>query len=300
MMKIIDAHHHLWDLQACHYPWLMARGVKRFFGDPTPIQKNYLIEDFFADTGNLPVTGSVHIQVGIKENQSLDETLWLQSVADSKTGEGFPQAIVAFCDLSADDALAQIEEHRICPNLRGIRQIIGRSPKEDRRTHSRALLDDTTWRENLCRLSDHGLAFDLQLIPEYMGAAYGVLRKVADTHIALCHCGSPFDQSKAALDFWKKEIKKLAQLPNVFCKLSGFGMFDHHWSSESIRPIIDTVIETFTPERCMFGSNFPVDKLYSDYQRLWYAYSEITHSLSNDEKHALFFATANEFYSLNL
>jgi len=297
---IVDAHHHLWDLKVCHYPWLMAKGVKRFFGDPAPIQKNYQIEHFFADIENLPVIGSVHIQVGVEESQSLDETRWLQSVADSEKGNGFPQAIVAFCDLSADDAVAEMDKHTAYTHLRGIRQIIGRSPEEDHRTSSRDLLDNTTWTKNLCRLAQYNLSFDLQLIPEYITPAYAVLRNVPDTRIALCHCGSPFNQSKEGLDFWRKELKKLAELPNVFCKLSGFGMFDHQWSSESIQPIIETVIETFTPQRCMFGSNFPVDKLYADYQTLWQAYFKTTSSLSDDEKHSLFFATADEFYTLNL
>lgn len=297
---IIDAHHHLWDLQTCHYPWLMAKGVQRFFGDPTPIQKNYLLENFFTDIENLPIAGSVHIQVGVEENQALDETRWLQSVADSKKSKGFPQAIVAFCDLSTDAALAELKKHKTHANLRGIRQIIGRSPEEDLRTNSRHLLDDATWTKNLCKLAEYELSFDLQLIPEYITSAYKVLRNVPDTKIALCHCGSPFNQSKEALGFWKKELKKLAQLPNVFCKISGFGMFDHNCSTQSIRPIIETVIETFTPRRCMFGSNFPVDKLYIGYQALWQAYFNITRSLSHDEKHALFFATANEFYSLDL
>ena len=60
MPRIVDAHHHLWDLNACHYPWLMARGVYRFFGDPTPIQKNYLVDDFREDATAYKLVASVH------------------------------------------------------------------------------------------------------------------------------------------------------------------------------------------------------------------------------------------------
>ncbi len=298
--KIIDAHHHLWDLQACHYPWLMAKGVRRFFGDPTPIQKNYLIKDFFADMADLPIAGSVHIQAGTQEDQAVAETCWLQSVAESATGRGFPHAIVAFCDLSTADAIAQLEQQKVFTNLRGIRQIIGRAPAEDRLTNSYGLLTSTAWADNLGKLAQHGLSFDLQLIPEYISPTYDVLRSVADTKIALCHCGSPFDQSRQALDFWRTELARLAQLPNIFCKLSGFGMFDHHWTTNSIRPVIESVIDIFTPERCMFGSNFPVDKLHRDYQTLWQAYLDISRAFSADEQQALFFGTANQFYALNL
>ena len=64
-MHIVDAHHHLWDLDAVRYPWLMARGVRRFFGDPTPIQKNYLVSDLRADAGDYVIDASVHTQVGV-------------------------------------------------------------------------------------------------------------------------------------------------------------------------------------------------------------------------------------------
>ena len=64
-MRIVDAHHHLWDLDAVRYPWLMARGVRRFFGDPTPIQKNYLVSDLRADADDYVIDASVHVQVGV-------------------------------------------------------------------------------------------------------------------------------------------------------------------------------------------------------------------------------------------
>ena len=293
---IIDAHHHLWDLRACHYPWLMARGVKRFFGDPAPIQKNYLVGDYFKDIGDLPVNASVHIQVGVEEDQAVAETRWLQSVAD--TGLGFPQGIVAFCDLAGPGTMACIEQHSRYPNLRGIRQIVGRSPEEDAVTGTNQLLADPVWIRNLARLADYGLSFDLQLVPHQLRQAKAVLAKIPGLKVALCHCGSPFDQSEAGLARWKTGIKELAELPNVYCKLSGFGMFDHGWSPASIRPMVLHVIEVFTPERCMFGSNFPVDGLYAGYTDIWTAYNYISRNFSASERQQLFAGTARRFYSI--
>ena len=100
MRKIVDAHHHLWDLSACSYPWLMARGVTRFFGDPTPIQKNYLVADLQEDAGDYELEASVHIQVGVAEGDELKETEWLQATADA---EGLPSAVVAFCALDSTE-----------------------------------------------------------------------------------------------------------------------------------------------------------------------------------------------------
>ncbi len=76
---MIDAHHHLWNLSSVHYPWLMARGVERFFGDPTPIQRNYLIDEFRAEATAQGITASVHIQVGAED--SMAEAQWVLSVA---------------------------------------------------------------------------------------------------------------------------------------------------------------------------------------------------------------------------
>lgn len=295
---IVDAHHHLWDLRACHYPWLMARGVKRFFGDPTPIQKNYLISDFFRDIGDLPVSASIHVQVGVEEDQSVAETRWLQSVADTEAGQGFPQGIVAFCNLAEPAAMAGIEQHGRSPNLRGIRQIVGRSPEEDAVTGTNQLLDDPVWIRNLAGLADLGLSFDLQLVPHQLRQAKTVLAGIPGLKVALCHCGSPFDQSEAGLARWKTGIKELAELPNVYCKLSGFGMFDHGWSAASIRPVALHAIEVFTPERCMFGSNFPVDSLYAGYADIWAAYDDISGDFTAGERQQLFAGTARRFYSI--
>ena len=129
--KIVDAHHHLWDLDACNYPWLMAKGVRRFFGDPAPIQKNYLVQDLRHDARRFELEASVHVQVGVAPGDEVKETAWLQTVGDA---EGLPSAIVAFCELDQPGAPAVIAEHMRYSRVRGVRQIIGRSDDEDAQT----------------------------------------------------------------------------------------------------------------------------------------------------------------------
>ena len=293
---IIDAHHHLWDLDACQYPWLMAKGVERFFGDPTPIQKNYLVDDLRDDAAEYELEGSVHIQVGVAAGDEVKETAWLQSVADA---EGLPSAIVSFCDLSDPDALQHIAEHQAFPNVRGIRQIIGRSDAEDAKTGSAQLLNSPAWRENLARLGDLGLSFDLQLTPGQVDHAVDVLADAPNTAIAICHCGSPWDQSEQGLSSWRRGMQRLAELPNVSCKISGLGMFDHSWTTDSIRPIVESCIEIFGVNRAMFGSNFPVDKLHASYARVWEAFEAISDGLPAEDQRQLFSATARRFYRIS-
>jgi len=292
---IVDAHHHLWDLQACNYPWLMACGVVRFFGDPTPIQKNYLLEHLRDDASDYKLDGSVHIQVGVGPGDELHETAWLQRLGDQ---QGLPAAIVAFCELDKADAVDQIAEQLQHSRVRGLRQIVGRSDAEDSETGSGRLIEDSVWQENLARLGELGLTFDLQLTPGQTPRLAEILAKAPHTQVALCHCGSPWDQTESGLNAWRDGLRLLASLPNVVCKISGLGMFDHDWTVDSIRPIVESCIEIFGAQRCMFGSNFPVDKLHASYTKVWRAFEVITAILSEADQARLFRDTAREFYRI--
>jgi predicted TIM-barrel fold metal-dependent hydrolase len=295
---IVDAHHHLWDLGACRYPWLMARGVRRFFGDPTPIQKNYLVADLVADAAGVPLAKSVHVQVGVADEDVVAETRWLQHVADDPASRGLPQAIVAYCDLASPQAPGVIAAHRRSRNLRGIRQIVGRSDAEDAATGSGALIDNPLFAENLQRLADLDLGFDLQLVPSQAPRVARLLERVPGLRVALCHCGSPWDRSASGLAAWRDGLRALAAQPGVHCKLSGFGMFDPGWDESRIAPLIEGCIGIFGVERCMFGSNFPVEKLVSSYTRLYGAYDRLTRSLDPAARHRLFAGTAEAFYRI--
>ena len=296
MRRIIDAHHHLWDLNACHYPWLMARGVTRFFGDPTAIQKNYVVADLREDAADYELVASVHVQVGVAPGDELKETAWLQQTGD---GDGLPSAIVAFCELDSPEARALLKAQLAHPRLRGARQIIGRSDEEDAITRSGELIESPVWRDNLALLGELGLSFDLQLTPGQVPRIAEVLAEIPGTDVALCHCGSPWDQSRAGIESWREGLSLLASLPNVTCKISGLGMFDHNWTVDSIRPIVESCIEIFGPERAMFGSNFPVDKLHASYSRVWNAYEEISARLGVQEQELLFGDTARKFYRID-
>jgi predicted TIM-barrel fold metal-dependent hydrolase len=291
---ILDAHHHLWDLTRVDYPWLREKGVRRFFGDPTPIQRDYLPATFQSDHDGLPVIKSVHIQVGAAPGSELDETRWLEEAA----GEGqLPSAIVAFCDLSAPDHRSQIEAQlNASKRLRGIRQIVSRHPVEDRKNGSPQLLRDPAFLVGLRTLAELDLSFDLQLTPPYLEEVALLLERVPKLRVALCHAGSPWDQTQEGLRLWKAGLSKLAENENVSCKLSGFGMFDPDWTRLSLQPLVEGVLEIFGPGgRTMWGSNFPVDKLYRDYRTLFETVRDLVPASEHD---AVFRGTAETFYRL--
>jgi len=290
---LIDAHHHLWDLQAVQYPWLMERGAVRFFGDPAPIQRDYLLPELRTDAAPHGIAGSVHIQVGAAEG--LAEARWVDAVA--RANPDWPMVQVAFCDLTSGTREADLDALQALPSLRGIRQIVGRAPGEDAATGTNALLADPAFAEGLRTLAARGLRFDLQLIPELMPDTAALLAQVPDLPVALCHAGSPHDRSQSGLADWAARLRQLADLPQVHCKLSGLGMFEHGWTADSLAPIVTTVLETFGAERVMWGSNFPVDSLTSDYDRL---FTTLRHLVPVKMHDAVFGETARRFYDLHL
>lgn len=198
----IDAHHHLWDLTAVNYPWLMAKGVERFFGDPTPIQRNYLLPKFRGDAGRHNISASVHIQVGAEDG--LAEAQWVQAVADATSDWTMVQ--VVFCDLTDPQLSVRLDAFQTLSTVRGVRQIVGRAPGEDAVTGTNDLLDNPRFVAGLREAGRRGLSFDLQLIPELMDKTATVLERAPQTKVALCHAGSPHDRSSAGLSNWGAQL----------------------------------------------------------------------------------------------
>lgn len=297
-MHFVDAHHHFWDLDHCHYPWLMARGVRRFFGDPTPIQQNYLPEHLLAESARWRPAKSVHVQVGAAEEHSLRESEWLQSLADQAGPEGHPNAIVAFADLTRPDLESELQRQSAVANVRAVRHILGRHVDEDRASGADQLIHNPRLRQGLARLPEWDLSFDLQMIPAQHAAVFELLADIPGLRFAICHAGSPWDQSPEGMYHWREGMRRFASLQNAWCKISGLGMFKPDWRLDDIRPIFDTVIELFGVERVMLGSNFPVDRLYTSYERIWDAYDLLSSGLTESQRRRLFAGTAEEYYRI--
>jgi len=289
MMKRIDSHHHLWDLKDVHYPWLMEFGKPRFFGDPTPIQRDYLLAEHRAISHNHGFVASVHIQVGAEDG--LAEARWVDQVAHANPE--WPMVQVAFCDLTAPDRDVQLDQFQALPSVVGVRQIVGRSPDEDAKNGTNALIAVPEFKAGLHSLASRGLSFDLQLIPELMKPMGKVLEHVPDLQVALCHAGSPYDRSSDGIVKWAAGLAQLSALQNVSCKLSGLGMFDHDWNAGTVRPIADVVMKQFGPDRVMFGSNFPVCSLSSSFDELMERHMAI---VPEEHHKAVFHDNAERFY----
>jgi predicted TIM-barrel fold metal-dependent hydrolase len=267
----------------------MEFGKPRFFGDPTPIQRDYLLAEHRAISHNHGFVASVHIQVGAEDG--LAEARWVDQVAHANPE--WPMVQVAFCDLTAPDRDVQLDQFQALPSVVGVRQIVGRSPDEDAKNGTNALIADPEFKAGLHSLASRGLSFDLQLIPELMKPMGKVLEQVPDLQVALCHAGSPYDRSSDGIAKWAAGLAQLSALQNVSCKLSGLGMFDHDWNAGTVRPIADVVMKQFGPDRVMFGSNFPVCSLSSSFDELMERHMAI---VPEEHHKAVFHDNAERFY----
>ena len=297
-MNIIDSHHHLWNLKVLDYVWLKQIGKSKPFGDPTSIQKNYVMKNFLSDvakTNKINLAGSVHIQVDSALADPVSETSWLSKYMPSE----IPSAIVGFVDLAKENAEDVIKRHLTYPKFRGVRQIIGKLEKRpDLSFTNENLLLNKCWQKNFALLEKHNLSFDLQLYPEQMSEYAEFLSDFPRIPVVVDHAGCPYDQSDSGLSIWKKSLSSLAALPNLHIKLSGFGMYDKNWSSESTQIIFDSILENFTPNRIMWGSNFPVERLVRSYSFCVNQLLKWLNPLSTKEKNSIASETALKYYHI--
>jgi predicted TIM-barrel fold metal-dependent hydrolase len=131
-----------------------------------------------------------------------------------------------------------------------------------------------------------------------MIAAYDLARRNPETLVIINHAGMPVDRDEAGVRGWRDGLRTLAKADNVVAKISGLGMVDHGWTADSIRPFVLDTIEAFGTERAMFGSNFPVDKLYSSFDTLYGAFESIVSGFSEPEQDRLFRANAERWYRI--
>ena len=299
-IKIVDAHHHLWDLNNADtkYSWLMVTEGEAFFGDYAAIRKSYLIEDYLEDAKNQNIIKSVHVQAEHDDDKPVNETAWLQNLADTHSSK-LPNAIVAFADFSKNNVSEILDAHQEYKNTRGIRQILSYNKDEPKYSHATEdFMKNSSWVENFKHIRNRNLSFDIQIYKHQMEDAVNLANKYNDVLFILNHTGEPCYQSKEYIENWEQNMTKLAKCENVVAKISGLGMFDPNWTIDSTRIFVEKTIQTFGIERCMFASNFPVDKIFNSFDTYWGSFKEITKNYSENDKKLLFSSNAVKYYRI--
>jgi len=288
----LDAHHHIWRLN--DLPWLSGPQVPRIFGPYQPICRDYSIDEFRRDIAGCDVVKSVYVQTNWPAGQSYDEARWVQSVSDATD---WPHASVAHADLADPDAGALIRRLAKLPALRGIRQQLHWHENSQYRFAPRPdVMNDADWRRGLAILADHGLLFELQIFAAQMADGARLAQSFPDTIFVLEHAGMLEDMSPRGWQRWREGMTALAQCPNVNVKLSGLGTFVHACREDVMGPIIGDTVAMFGADRCFYGSNFPIEKLWTDYNTLYRTFRNAIAHLNDSEQVAILHDTAARLY----
>jgi predicted TIM-barrel fold metal-dependent hydrolase len=314
---IVDPHHHLWD-----------RGGQR-----------YLIEDISADIGSgHNIVATVYVEArsmyrahGPEALRPVGEVEFANGAAAMSASGGYGPAricagIVGHANLLLGDGAREVLEAEVAAGngrFRGIRHSSAWDPDPEvahmYASRPKGLLLDATFRKGFGCLAPLGLSFDAWMFHPQIGDLTDLARAFPDTRIVLDHCGGPVGLGRFAnrreeiFPLWKASIRDIAKCPNVVVKLGGLAMrllgYDFHQrpkppSSEDLanawRPYIETCIEAFGPNRCMFESNFPPDKGQCSYQVIFNAFKRLAAPYSEAERTALLSKTATDVYRLKL
>ena len=292
--SIVDAHHHVW--RRADLPWLSGPMQPRIFGPYEAIRRNYLVDEYLEDIAGSGVARSVYVQANWAPERFEDEVAWVQAVADES---GWPHGIVGHADLLAADVRPQLDRLAKYPRLRGIRMQLHWHENETYRFAPRPdLALDPVLQRNVARLADYELVFDLQVFAGQMAGAAELAAACPDVTFVLQHAGMPEDLSPEGRAQWRAGMERLAARPNVCSKLSALGTFIHRNDPAHIARILRETVAIFGAERCLFGSNFPVEKLWTSYDALLGAFIEAAAPLDEDARAAIFEKTAARVYRL--
>ncbi len=293
-LEIVDAHHHIW--RQADQPWLSGPTVPRIFGPYDPIKRDYPVAEYLDDIRDTGVVASVYVQTNWDPARGVEEVEWVQGIADA---HGWPHAIVGFADLAGPDLDAKLDAMGRAPRLRGVRQQVHWHQNSQYRFAPRPdVVADPGWRAGLARLAPRGLLFELQVFTSQMEGGAALARAFPDTVFVLEHAGMLEDTSEAGRRAWRAGMRRLADCPNVNVKLSGLGTFVHRAALEDVQPIVSDTVSLFGAGRCVWGSNFPIEKLWTDYASLVDVIRRAVSHLPVGEQRQVLSETAARLYRL--
>ncbi len=295
MTAIIDAHHHIW--RRADLPWLDGPMQPRIFGPYDAIRRDYPISEYLSDLKGSGVVQSVYVQANWAKDRFEDEVAYVQHAADET---GFPQGIVGYADFLTADVRPQLDRLTKYKGMRGLRmQLQWHENPQYRFAAGPDLARDPILQKNVARLADYNWTFDLQVFTGQMAAAAELAASAPKVTFILQHAGMLEDLSAEGWSRWRAGMGRLAACPNMVCKLSGLGTFVHKNDPDHIAAIVRETIDIFGPTRCLFGSNFPVEKLWTNYSDLIAAYRNALEPLGETVACAALKETAEKVYRLN-
>ncbi len=272
----LDAHQHFWSYEAAQYPWIPPG---------SPLHRDWLPDDLAALQRPLGLEGSVAVQA----RQTLAESDWLLALADRHPRI---KAEVGWVELRSDRVEADLARLAAHPKFVGVRHVVQDEPDPD-------FMLGKDFQRGIAKLHTHGLTYDILIYPKQLEAAIRLAEAFPRQPFVLDHVAKP-PVGSGALEPWAAQLRRLARLPNVHCKVSGLiTEADHRaWRPEDLRPYLDVVFEAFGPARLMWGSDWPVCLFAGAYERTFRVVEHYAAQLTPAERDGLFGVNAAKFYRI--
>lgn len=298
-LPIVDAHHHFWDLSLGRHPWLAEGPLHPHrYGDYSAVRHDCLPQHYDSQVGRHRIVGNVYVEAEWDRNDPLGETRWVHELSD-RTGR--PHAMVAQAWLDRDDAAALLAAQAAFPLVRGVRQKPRAFATSQEWSPSHGLAGSMLcerFRAGYAHLAGLGLHFELQTPFWHLPDAADLAAAFPDTVIVINHTGVPGNRTPDRLAAWGAAMRAAAAQPNIHLKISGLGVPGEEWTVEANREVVLTALDIFGDERCMVGSNFPVDGLFRSLEGIFDDFLLITAALPGKSRHRLFHENARRLYRL--
>jgi L-fuconolactonase len=274
----IDAHQHFWNYDPNVQIWMDDRMAA--------IKKDFLPTDLKPELDKAHFDGCVAVQA----SQTEEENLFLLNLASKNN---FIKGIVGWVDLKAKNLEDRLKYYQQYTIIKGFRHVIHDEPDIN------FMLDDR-FISGVQLLKKYNYTYDLLIFPQHLPNVLSFVETMPDQKFVIDHIANPSIASGIDIDFWKEKLKLIAQKPNVYCKVSGMVTKAewNNWKLEDFTPYLDFIVESFSPQRIMFGSDWPVSNLSSNYQSMFEITNRYFSSFSEQEQAQVFGLTAASFYSL--
>jgi len=270
----IDAHHHLWTLARGDYGWLTPKLA--------PIYRDFSLSDLAPHLAKSRIEGTILVQAAPSEA----ETMFMLGVAEAAE---IVRGVVGWIDFDAEDAAARIDALAAQKFLVGLRPMVQDIAEDD-------WLLRPSLAPLLTTMTRHGLVFDALVLPRHLPRLLEVIDRHSDLQFVLDHCAKPH-LATGDIAQWKRDIAQIAKRLNIVCKLSGLVTeAKSDWQIEDLRPAVDHVRACFTPQRLLWGSDWPVVNLAGGYDRWFAAAESLLADLWPAEREDVFGGNAERIY----
>ena len=276
-MYKIDSHHHFWKYNAAEYGWMNNR--------MDIIRRDFLPEDLRQEMSAAGINAAITVQA----RQNLEETTWLLKLAEEND---FVSAVVGWVPLIDPGVSAILERLVGHPKLRAVRHVLHDEPDP-----LYMLRDD--FNRGIRVLKPFGLTYDILIFERHLPQTIVFVDKHPDQVFVVDHLAKPRVHLRE-MSPWREQVQELAKRRNVYCKVSGLATEADYsnWTEDQLRPYIDTVIDAFTPQRVMFGSDWPVCLVAVEYARWAGIVGRAIAQLSICEQEQIWAGTAQRAYRL--